>query len=148
MEFILILVVLFIILMIIAPNLANEVQEHLNKQNTYASTDSPEPIRTLESVRAPRGNPYMSNAERNAYLQSPKWKALRQQIIERDKVCKLTGDTNNLEVHHIHYDNLGDEYLDDLVLLSRKAHQAVHEYYGSYDRTGYYDITPLKNTKI
>lgn len=93
-----------------------------------------------------RGNRLMSTAERNAYLQSPQWKALRQQVIQRDKVCQLSGATDNLEVHHITYDNLGNEYLDDLVLLSRKAHQFIHDYYGSYDRTHTYPITESVKT--
>lgn len=88
-----------------------------------------------------RGNRLMTNKERNAYLLSPQWQALRQQVKARDKVCQLTGATHDLEVHHIHYDSLGNEYLDDLVLLSRKAHQFVHDYYGSYDRMNTYPIT-------
>ena len=104
--------------------------------NTYTAS-SP----TYTSTHPIRGNRLMSSAERNAYLQSPKWQALRQQVKARDKVCQLTGATDNLEIHHITYDNLGNEYLDDLVLLSRKAHQFVHDYYGSYDRMNTYPIT-------
>ena len=88
-----------------------------------------------------RGNRLMTTAERNAYFNSTEWQSLRQQVKVRDKVCQLTGATDNLEVHHITYDNLGNEYLDDLVLLSRKAHQFVHDYYGSYDRYNTYPIT-------
>ena len=88
-----------------------------------------------------RGNRLMSATERTAYLLSPQWKALRKLVIARDKCCQLTGDITDLEVHHITYDNLSNEYLEDLVLLSRKAHQFVHNYYGSYDRNNTYPIT-------
>jgi hypothetical protein len=99
---------------------------------------------TLTNSRPIRGNRLMSTAERNAYLNSPQWQALRKLVIERDIVCQLTGDTTDLEVHHITYDNLSNEYLEDLVLLSRRAHQFVHDYYGSYDRNNTYPIEPLK----
>ena len=99
--------------------------------------DTPQP----NNVKPIRGNRLMTTAERNAYFNSPQWQTLRQQVKARDKVCQLTGATDNLEVHHITYDNLGNEYLDDLVLLSRKAHQFVHDYYGSYDRNNIYPIT-------
>ena len=102
----------------------------------------------ISNYKPIRGNRLMSSAERNAYLASPSWQSLRQQVITRDKVCQLTGSSQNLEVHHITYDNLGAEYLEDLVLLSRKAHQFVHDYYGSYDRTNTYPIEPLKNNLI
>lgn len=104
--------------------------------------DTPQP----NNVKPISGNRLMTTAERNAYLLSPQWKALRQQVIQRDQVCQLTGATDNLEVHHITYDNLGNEYLEDLVLLSRKAHQFIHDYYGSYDRTHTYPITESVKT--
>lgn len=96
---------------------------------------------TYTSPRPIRGNRLMSSTERNTYLLSPQWKALRKLVIARDKCCQLTGDVTDIEVHHINYDNLGNEYLDDLVLLSRRAHQFVHDYYGSYDRCNTYPIT-------
>ncbi len=99
--------------------------------------DTPQP----NNVKPIRGNRLMTTAERNGYFNSPQWQTLRQQVKARDKVCQLTGATDNLEVHHITYNNLGNEYLDDLVLLSRKAHQFVHDYYGSYDRNNTYPIT-------
>ena len=80
----------------------------------------------------------------HSYLRSPEWKSLVSKIKARDRVCQLTGATTNLEVHHITYDRLGNEDLSDLVLLSREAHQLVHDYYGSYSRDNTYPIEPLK----
>ena len=80
----------------------------------------------------------------HTYLQSPQWRNLVAKVKERDKVCQLTGSNQNLEVHHITYDRLGNENLSDLVLLSRSAHQLVHDYYGSYSRDNTYPIEPLK----
>ena len=80
----------------------------------------------------------MSNEEKQAYLKSDKWKQLCKQVKERDgNKCVISGETNNLEVHHLNYINLGNERLDDLVTLSRKYHQLQHDHYG-YDRTTIY----------
>lgn len=83
----------------------------------------------------------LSTEEYHTYLRSPEWKKKVSLVKQRDKVCQLTGDTTNLEVHHVTYDRLGNEDLSDLVLLSRRAHQAVHDYYGSYDRSNTYPLT-------
>jgi hypothetical protein len=87
----------------------------------------------------------MTTAEYHSYLKSPEWKALVSKVKARDKVCQLTGATTQLEVHHITYDRLGNEDLSDLVLLSRDAHQSVHDYYGSYSRENTYPINNLRN---
>jgi 5-methylcytosine-specific restriction endonuclease McrA len=100
---------------------------------------------TTAFTLAPRtDHVFISPAQRKQYLNSSAWKLLRQQVIARDKVCQLTGDTDHLEVHHIHYDNYGNELLEELVLLSRRAHQFVHDYYGSYEHNNSYPVIPLK----
>lgn len=82
----------------------------------------------------------MSNAEKTKYLQSPKWKALREQVLQRDgNKCVVTEDTTNLEIHHISYARLGDEKLSDLVTVSRKVHQKIHDNLG-YSRNKKYPI--------
>jgi 5-methylcytosine-specific restriction endonuclease McrA len=85
-----------------------------------------------------------TTARYHTYLKSPEWKSLVSKIKSRDQVCQLTGSSDNLEVHHITYDRLGNEDLSDLVLLSRSAHQFVHDYYGSYSRNNTYPIDNLK----
>lgn len=87
----------------------------------------------------------MTTTQYHSYLKSPEWKALVSKVKARDKVCQLTGSRDNLEVHHITYDRLGNEDLSDLVLLSRDAHQSVHDYYGSYSRENTYPINNLRN---
>ena len=136
MELLLIFLAILIFIYIKSDEIIDNINEIAKRQNSSKPADRP--------ARPIRGNRLMSTAERNAYLLSPKWKALRKLVIERDVVCQLTGDTINLEVHHVTYDNLGNEYLEDLVLLSRRAHQFVHDYYGSYDRNNTYPIEPLK----
>ena len=87
---------------------------------------------------------FMSAEDKSAYLQSPKWQALRQQVIARDKCCVVTGRTSNLDVHHVTYKRLGNELLEDLVLIHRDVHNAIHQKLG-YDRTTYFPISAYKD---
>lgn len=41
--------------------------------------------------------------------------------------CELCGSAKNLQVHHITYDNLGYEPLDDLLVVCRKCHEELHK---------------------
>lgn len=71
-----------------------------------------------------RGN---YSPEYKAYLKSPQWEAKRQQVLERDAhQCRGCGVGKGLQVHHIRYDNLGHEPLEDLTTLCTQCHRAVH----------------------
>ena len=86
------------------------------------------------------GNKHMSSADKQAYLSSPKWKALRQQVLARDNhKCVVSGRTDNLHIHHISYENLGDELLSDLVTLHADVHDHLHQLLG-YDRNEIYSL--------
>jgi 5-methylcytosine-specific restriction endonuclease McrA len=102
------------------------------------------PSRTTPSTYSSPNLDRWTTTRYHTYLKSPEWKSLVLRVKYRDQVCQLTGSTDNLEVHHITYDRLGNEDLSDLVLLSRSAHQFVHDYYGSYSRNNTYPITNLK----
>jgi len=82
----------------------------------------------------------MSAEDKRKYLHSGKWREKKRLIHQRDRNrCQQCGTTNNLEVHHIFYLSLGDEPLEDLVLVCRKCHQEIHDKYG-YDRLGYFPL--------
>lgn len=63
------------------------------------------------------------------YIASSKWKKLRDQAVERDKICQTCGDdgTNHrLEVHHRKYPKEWDEdSLDHLITLCAECHDAI-----------------------
>jgi 5-methylcytosine-specific restriction endonuclease McrA len=63
-----------------------------------------------------------------AHLASPKWQALRDQVIKRDKGlcvdCKKP--PRRPQVHHLTYERMGDEHLEDLVLLCNGCHMKRH----------------------
>jgi 5-methylcytosine-specific restriction endonuclease McrA len=83
----------------------------------------------------------MSHNAKVAYLQSLQWKALVAQVKARDGYkCVVTGVTTQLEVHHITYARLGDEDLSDLVTVTRKVHQNIHDKLG-YNRNTLYPVS-------
>lgn len=62
------------------------------------------------------------------YMNSPEWKAKREERLKHDKFqCQMCHTAKNLVVHHITYDRLGHEDLSDLITLCKKCHESVHE---------------------
>lgn len=61
------------------------------------------------------------------YINSVAWQETRQKIFRRDGFrCVMCGQSMNLNVHHITYENLGAEESSDLVTLCQKCHAKVH----------------------
>lgn len=61
------------------------------------------------------------------YLQTPRWRALSAKVRDEVGHCEVCGTTDHLEAHHAHYDTLGHEMPDDLVVLCRRCHRRWHE---------------------
>lgn len=59
------------------------------------------------------------------YLFTMEWETKRQAVISRDNVCKMCGDKGS-DIHHITYERLFNEVLDDLIFLCRKCHEKIH----------------------
>ena len=72
------------------------------------------------------------NNDKAAYLRSYKWQDKRKAVLIRDSyTCqKCTASGIPLDVHHLHYKNIGNEPLTDLVSLCRTCHDEVHKIYG------------------
>ena len=63
------------------------------------------------------------------FLKTPYWKSIALYVKERDgRKCSICGATKALEVHHLTYDNHGDElhHLDDLTCICRRCHENLH----------------------
>lgn len=70
------------------------------------------------------------------YLMSEYWQSLRKEILEKDhNRCVICGRKENLNVHHLTYDHLGDKDKErlDLVTLCRDCHKRVHDLYDNYE---------------
>lgn len=63
---------------------------------------------------------------KDLYYNTPHWRAMSKQRREFDDWrCVLCKSTENLEVHHFHYD-LFEEDIEDLVTLCRNCHRRLH----------------------
>lgn len=67
--------------------------------------------------------------DKKEYIKSNNWKILRDKIVARDKntcqICDYYGD--ELQVHHLSYDNLYNEKFEDLTTLCNDCHSLLHE---------------------
>lgn len=54
---------------------------------------------------------------------------IRQAALDRDKRCRVCGNDNKdeLQGHHINYRSYGAESVEDLTILCKGCHQAVHQ---------------------
>ena len=79
-----------------------------------------------------------------AYLKSPEWREKRKEFIDlANNECQECGCNEHLQVHHLNYDNIGDETEDDVEVLCKECHEAKElekgtDLYGSDDEYGEY----------
>lgn len=81
----------------------------------------------------------------NEYLNSEAWHNKRQRVLKYDMfTCLATGETENLQVHHIHYMNIGIEPMCDLLTLSRDAHNYIHSLVNEPIKRREYELSCIK----
>jgi 5-methylcytosine-specific restriction endonuclease McrA len=62
------------------------------------------------------------------YLRSPQWKEKRVLVMARDNnTCQHCKNTTATEIHHVRYDNIFDEPLEDLISLCNLCHSQAHK---------------------
>jgi len=94
-------------------------------------------------------NMYMSKGEKQDHLRSEYWKHLRVERLLKagGYICEACGtETVKLDLHHVIYDHLGCEPVEDVRLLCRGSngcHQRIHDLLG-YDRATKYPIEVLQ----
>lgn len=60
------------------------------------------------------------------HLKSQKWREIRQVKLQSvNYKCEWCGEKDSLQVHHKHYDTLGDEGTKDLLALCQSCHWAA-----------------------
>ena len=65
------------------------------------------------------------------YLKSPEWQEIRQQILRFwDYKCATCYSEYDLHVHHRTYKRVGNEELNDLIVLCENCHAKFHETLG------------------
>ncbi len=91
---------------------------------------------------APSNLMYITKQQKQQYMQSSQWSTLKQQRLAiANHQCESANcqATTNLECHHLTYERLTQENLDDLLILCRYHHQQIHDKLG-YDRATTYNI--------
>jgi hypothetical protein len=83
-------------------------------------------LRSLMAKASPRDKKGFSHFY-TLYIKSGQWRAVRQQVLERDKCCQTCSTKDRLEVHHRPeaYHTLGNESLSDLITLCHGCHEAI-----------------------
>lgn len=92
-----------------------------------------------ETATNPRVSEELRNLNYEKYLQSKHWRKIRalmlliNSAVCQAKDCKEMGEswygstTAEIDVHHLTYENLGSEKIEDLRLLCRRHHELVHQ---------------------
>lgn len=60
------------------------------------------------------------------YLLSDWWGNKRRMALALQDKCQRCGFKDQLDVHHLTYENLGDEKDEDLIVLCRRCHNDLH----------------------
>lgn len=61
------------------------------------------------------------------YLQSPEWKRKSKLVMLRAQgICEGCREAEAMNAHHLSYDDVGNEFLFQLVALCRKCHEKLH----------------------
>jgi hypothetical protein len=94
----------------------------------------------ITPIRKWRADIFMSAEDKQTYMLSIEWQELRILVFTRDNyTCQSCGTKSALNCHHITYEDLGMETLDQLTTLCTTCHTTLHNRLG-YDRTTLYPI--------
>jgi len=70
----------------------------------------------------------MTKQEYYLYLKSNKWSSIRTHAIRKaQNSCQVCDSPNNLQCHHRRYNNIGNENIDDLIVLCSDCHKIYHK---------------------
>jgi 5-methylcytosine-specific restriction endonuclease McrA len=90
-----------------------------------------EQVRAERLTRHARKDQLRKMASKNLseYRRTPEWEVLRnRKLIMAGNRCQVCGTTAKpLDCHHNSYERLGDELLEDLVILCRTCHYHYHD---------------------
>ncbi len=69
----------------------------------------------------------MNRYDYQKYLQSTHWRKVKRDYAKQFKrVCYLCASEDNLELHHVTYERIGNERLTDVVYLCEICHGFIH----------------------
>jgi 5-methylcytosine-specific restriction endonuclease McrA len=61
------------------------------------------------------------------YIKSKQWADVRKKRMQIDKnTCQKCGAKKHLQVHHLTYENIGEEEMEDLLTVCKPCHMKIH----------------------
>lgn len=74
------------------------------------------------------------------YLRTKHWKNIKNEYSKRyERECVCCGEREgNLHLHHLTYERIGNEEMEDLVYLCKKCHMNLHRIINSTEETSVY----------
>jgi 5-methylcytosine-specific restriction endonuclease McrA len=128
------LILIFILFVNVSDKLAKSQKEE-QEAKRKKEIENRKNIRTATLTKA-RLEVYINYTERqdlgyHLYLSSPQWKETRRLILlKRGNNCEKCGikvnNLYNLHLHHLTYEDLYNEYEEDLMLLCKVCHEKEH----------------------
>ena len=109
-------------------------KQPLNLPTIPSWLDEPNPITYSQQ--------FCSAETKAEYLTSPEWYKLKQQrLLIANHTCESTNcrATTGLHLHHVTYERLLNERIDDLRIICSSCHTKIHNRLG-YDRTTLFPI--------
>ena len=117
-----------------------------NEDQEEIKIDHPDFQNNEDSQREYFSNMYALRETKKEHLRSCFWQQLKQkraEIIGGYK-CEACGKyTHKLDLHHVTYEHLTFEKIEDVRLLCRNCHNSLHKLLG-YDRSTKYPIEVLQ----
>lgn len=89
--------------------------------------------------------------EYHDYLRTPDWAAIRDFVLQRENhLCQGCRRERATQAHHTTYQNVGQEFIFELVALCRPCHERYHRVYLQAVDTGLesYDLPEEDNVRI
>ncbi len=63
----------------------------------------------------------------NRYMRSKAWREKREQILSfYGHRCWVCNSTEKLQVHHLHYQSVGAEHMNDVLVCCKRCHFKLH----------------------
>jgi nitrate/TMAO reductase-like tetraheme cytochrome c subunit len=120
------------------PLKAKEYSEQIRSEFNQWSFEEWKALKKIEGNEIYDGIKYSNYKNSNRYkyhqyLLSDDWKEKRKLVMERDSnICQFCRILPAVDVHHLHYDNLFNEPLEDLRGVCLDCHRLIHhKSYGS-----------------
>ena len=102
--------------------------------------ESVHPLNPIPATNPLTDTMFISAKIKAEYMQSVEWKQLKaDRLAVANYKCESCGSEHNLELHHITYEQLTAEHIDDLRILCNICHNKLQAQLG-YDRKTLYPI--------